>query len=115
MTQVELVIEQGATFRRTFTWLTGTPSAPVNLTGYSARMQIRKTTASSAVYATLTSANGGIVLGGAAGTIELFISAVDTAAYSWSTGVYDLELVAPSGDVRRLIGGAVRVDPEVTR
>ena len=66
MTQVELVIEQGATFRRTFTWLTGTPSAPVNLTGYSARMQIRKTTASSTAYATLTSANGGIVLGGAA-------------------------------------------------
>lgn len=95
--------------------MTGSPSAPVSLVGYAARMQIRQSTASPTPYATLTDANGGITLGGAAGTIDLFLSASATAGYAWASGVYDLELVAPSGDVRRLIGGSVRVDPEVTR
>lgn len=39
--KLKLVIEQGATFRKTLTWKAGTPSVPVDLTGCTARMHIR--------------------------------------------------------------------------
>jgi len=34
-------IEQGATYRATIIWKTGTPAVPVNITGYSARMMLK--------------------------------------------------------------------------
>ena len=46
---------------------------------------------------------------------EIAITATATAAITWTTGVYDLEIVFPSGDVRRLVYGTVTVSPEVTR
>lgn len=39
--KLKLLIEQGATFRKTLTWKAGTPPVPVNLTGCTARMQMR--------------------------------------------------------------------------
>ena len=40
--QYDILIEQGATFSRTFVWKDSSEVA-VDLTGYTARMQIRKT------------------------------------------------------------------------
>lgn len=114
--KINLTIYQGATFRNLSTWKAGDPTpTPVDLTGCTARMQIRQTVAASTAYATLTTENGGIILGDDAGTVEIYISDEDTAAYSWTTGFYDLEIEFPSGEVRRLIEGKVTVKPEVTR
>lgn len=113
--KVKLFIDQGATFRKRLVWSTGTPAVPVDLTGYTARMQIRADIASPTVLHELTTENGGITLGGATGQIDLYISAAATAAFAWQAGVYDLELVAPNGDVTRLIEGTVQVSREVTR
>jgi hypothetical protein len=118
VSKLKLEINQGATFRRRLTWLTGSPATPVDLTGWTARMQIRSTVESAAVLHELTTENGGITLGGIAGTIDLYISATATAAFAWpSAAVYDLELVAPGvgGDVYRLVGGSVTLSREVTR
>jgi hypothetical protein len=113
--KLKLLIEQGATFRKTLTWKAGVPAVPVNLTSCTARMQFRSEIASATPLITLTTENGGIVLGGALGTIELIITATATAAITWTTGVYDLEVAFASGDVRRLVYGPVTVSPEVTR
>jgi hypothetical protein len=113
--KLKLTIEQGATFRKTLTWKAGTPAVPVDLTGCTARMQIRSEITSATILVTLTTENGGIILGGAAGTIELFIDPVATAAITWTAGVYDLEVVFSLTDVRRLLYGVVAVSPEVTR
>jgi hypothetical protein len=113
--KLKLLVEQGATFRKVLTWKAGTPAVPVDLTGCTARMQFRADITAAAPLVTLTTENGGIVLGGALGTIELIITATTTAAFAWATAVYDLELAFASGDVRRLIYGAVTVSPEVTR
>ena len=70
-------VEQGATFSQTFTWKIS--SNLVDLTGYLARLKVRDTTRrSSAVneMISLTSPSGGIVLGGAAGTIAVTISSL---------------------------------------
>ena len=88
---------------------------PVNLTGFTARMQIRETVESTAVLHSLTTENGGITLGGAAGTIALTISATDTAAFTFDTAVYDLEVVSGGGVVTEIASGAVLMNNEVTR
>lgn len=113
--KANLAIDQGATFRKRFTWKSGTPAVPVNLTGYTARMQIRAELESAAILAELTTENGGIALGGVTGTIDLYLSHTDTTAYAWDSGVYDIELIAPNGDVLRRIKGSVSVSKEVTR
>lgn len=117
--EVDRSIIQGATFTQSLTWKTkpdeNTTATPVDLTGCTARMQVRAKVNASEVLLTLTTENGGIALGGTAGTIELLIDADDTAALTWAAGVYDLEIVYPGGQVRRLMYGSVSVSPEVTR
>lgn len=113
--KLNLKIDQGATFTKVVTWKTGSPALPVNLTGCSARMQVRETLEATEKLLELTSENGGITLGGALGTVALRVEADDTAAFTWSSGVYDLEIEFVGGTVRRLLAGTVTVSPEVTR
>lgn len=115
--KLNLRIDQGATYRKVHTWKIGDllASAPVDLTGCVARMQIRDEVDSDTVLLELTTANGRILLGGTDGTVTLTLSAVETAALAFARGVYDLEVVLADGSVRRLMYGAVIVSPEVTR
>lgn len=113
--KLKLTIYQGATFRKRLAWKAGKPAVPVDLTGCTARMQVRSEIESPVVLLALTTEDGGIALGGAAGTVDLYVSDEDTAAITWTAGVYDLEIVHPSGEVTRLIQGSVSVSPEVTR
>ena len=114
--KVNLKIDQGSTFAKHVTWKAGNPAVPVDLTGCTARMQVREKIESPVKLLNLTTENGGIVLGGAAGTIDYCrLSDHETAAIIWLTGVYDLEIVFPDGTVQRKIAGNVTVSPEVTR
>lgn len=108
----DITIEQGSTFTRTITWKDENDTA-VNLTGYSARLQMRESVDASSTFISLTNGSG-ITLGGVAGTILIEISATDTAAITQS-GVYDLELVSGAGVVTRLLQGNVILSKEVTR
>lgn len=108
-------IEQGATLGLPITWLVGTAQLPVDLTGCTARMDIRAKLTDTAKLLSLTTANGRIVLGGTAGTITLLLTAEETAALTWLAGVYDLEVEFGTGTVVRLLQGTVTVSREVTR
>lgn len=108
----DLVIECGATFRRVFTWKDEAGSA-INLTGYTAQMQIRKKKDGDILF-TLTSADGDIVLGGAAGTITVEIPAAEILNTLPAAGVWDIELTSGSGFVTRLLEGAVTFSKQVT-
>jgi len=89
--KLKLTIYQGATFRKRLTWKGPLPAqTPIDLTGCTARMQVRPEVESSTVLLELTTANGGITLGGVAGTIELFVSDDDSAAFTWQSGSWDL-------------------------
>jgi hypothetical protein len=109
-----ITIEKGATYRLPLIWQDSN-SVPVDLTGYTARMQVRKTFASEEKLLDLTTENGAIVLGGALGTITITASATATSNIDAKTGVYDVELQSSSGIVTRLIEGDVTIKPEVTR
>lgn len=110
----DLLIEQGATFLKTFVWKDSNED-PVDITGYTARMQIRRKKSATTVEHTATTENSGITLGDAAGTVVVTIPATDTADFEFSKGVYDIELIDPQGTVTRLIEGGVEVSKEVTR
>ena len=89
-------------------------NTPVNLTGYTARMQIRPTVDSATVLTTLTTENGGITINTIDASITLNISATETAAYTWQTAVYGLELVIGT-DVVPFANGTLTLVKEVTR
>lgn len=109
----DLTIEQGATLAQVFTWRDSS-DALVNLTGYTARCQVRRTLSDPDTLLSLTTENSGITLGGVLGTIQLNATAAVTALLS-GKGVYDLELISGGGTVTRLIEGGVYFAPEVTR
>jgi hypothetical protein len=109
----DLDIEQGATFLRSFYWKTD--GAIVNLTGYSAKLQMRETAASEDVLFEASTANGKLEIDGDDGQIDLTITAAETEAFEWRTAKYDLELTSPSGTLTRLLRGNVQVSQEVTK
>lgn len=109
-----LNIEQGATYTRVLTWKDSSGN-PINLTGYTARMQFRRNASSSEILYDANTTNGKIVLGGTAGTITFTISATDSAAFAFGCAVYDLEIESAGGQVTRLLEGGVEVSLEVTR
>lgn len=107
-------IEQGATLTKPFVYKTSTSTA-INITGYTARMQVRSSVKSADVLLELNTENTRIVLGGISGTITLQLTAAVTAAITWTKGVYDLELISAGGIVTRLLQGEITVSKEVTR
>jgi len=106
----KLICKQGSTFTRTITW--SQDGIPVNVTGYTAAMQVRSSYTSATAVVSLTS-GAGITLGGTAGTIQITISAAATAGIPAGNYVYDLELTS-GGTVTRLLEGQFIVTPEVT-
>jgi hypothetical protein len=114
-----LCINQFATYEKTFIWTAGmcgcgtvgASSGPVDLTGYTAALQIRAFPLSTTI---LYDASSNITLGTINGAITLDIPASATATFTWWMGVYDLILTDSSGNVTRLLQGSVTVTPGVT-
>jgi hypothetical protein len=106
-------IAQGSRFRYTLTVLSD--GLPVDLTGWSARMQIRPTLDSDEVLGDYTTENGMLIVGD--GTVAIRIPSSETEDYEWESGVYDLEIVtpAPDSDAIRILQGWVACTPQVTR
>jgi len=108
------VIDQGANWFVTVVYKDSAGVA-IDLTGYTAALQIRDTYADSTTDLSLTSPSGGITITGATGTIAITATAVQTAAIAAGTYVYDLEITSSGGIVTRLIQGKISVSPQVTR
>lgn len=119
--EADICIFQGATFNQTLIWEVGNPPAPVDLTGYSAKIQIRSSHKSKAIILELSTDNGRLTLGTggdmSTGAINMFISANDTAELSLCENVkavYDLEMTQ-GYTVSRILQGNVIIVPEVTK
>jgi len=109
-----LIIDQGANLREAFTYK-DSDGVAVNLTGYTARSQVRATHASSSAVLSTTSAAGTLVITENTGTITFAVAEATTAALVPANYVWDLEIISAAGVVTRLIGGTCTVTPEVTR
>ena len=87
---------------------------PKDLTGYSAEMKVKDAVGGNTLLTLSSAINGGIFIDNPTKTIKLVLTAAQTAALVWSTGVYDLELTSPGGVVTALLYGNVTVTPEIT-
>lgn len=118
-------IEQGTTVNLEVQY-TDVDNLPIDLTGYTGRMQIKSGFANDrpTTYATLTSTladNGtGLNFSGstgemplASGSIGVYISAEDTSAFTFTKAKYDLEITSGSV-VTRLLEGVVTLSKQVT-
>ena len=99
----DITADQGATYSVVITYKNSN-GTPINLTNYTARMQLRASYASAAAALTLTTENGRIALGGALGTLTLNVAAATMETLEAKTYVYDLELVDGSTVIRLLQG-----------
>lgn len=124
----DIQLEQGETWDPVWT-LSLSPGTAFNLTGYTAHMQVRSTPSAPTALLDLHSNAGGIVLGGAAGTMQPIVSATQSAALLsgpvaasqvlngrpvYQLGVFDVKIEDASGNVSVIIGGNVWITPQVT-
>lgn len=104
--KANIVIDQGSTFE-TVILLADESGSDLDVTGYSARGQMRRHyTSSNAVNFTCTLANG---------SLTISLTAEQTADIVPGRYVYDVEIVDDENKVSRVVEGIVTVTPEVTR
>lgn len=108
-------MEFGAVFEHSFRYYTVDSDTqiktPVNLTGYTAQMDID---VGGVNVARLSTANGGVVLAGH--EVRVFLNATATKALSFDEADYDL-LLLPGGNpalARRFVYGTIPGEPVVT-
>lgn len=103
-----IFIDQGTDFSITVD-VTQADGAPLNLTGYSAAAQIRKTYGSSNVSAVFTTS-----ISAAAGQVTLSLTDTQTSGLTAGRYVYDLNITSGSTTTRVVEGQAI-ITPGVTR
>jgi hypothetical protein len=119
-------LKQNEDFLLTTFWKDGTSGLPIDVSGYTARMQVRYATRAlpillefldptSAPSPDLVLERGSVIIGGADGQIQIFMPGIKTANIRPFQGVYDLVITSPGGAVRRHLEGAFHIDDGVTR
>lgn len=106
----ELRGRAGATLRRQFT-LQEPDGTPVDLTGYTGRMDVRS--APGAPRLLRLAGPPGLTVAGPSGTVGLELTALQTRQLGAGVFVYDLQLVR-GDEVLDLVAGALVLEPEIT-
>ena len=86
---------------------------PFDLTGYTARMQVRPKFGSDNAVLTISSPSSGIVITPLTGTLNLTATTAQTGDIPGGFYVYDLE-ISSGGVVTRLMQGSVTIRDQVT-
>lgn len=107
--RVNLLVEAGATFTREITY-TNPDGLIFDLTGYTARLQVRLTPSSPTAVITI---NPNINV--ATGVISFTFTAQGTALLTASKYVWAIELTHTDGTVIRFVEGDINVSPEVVK
>jgi len=111
-----ITIVQGVDFYLTLTLLLSDKVTPRDLTGYTGKMQIRRTLESDEVIAELTTENGGIQITAGTGVVLIHIPAADSAGFEYpAEGVYSLHLINGTGAIFRKLAGPVTFEQDATR
>jgi hypothetical protein len=107
-----ITVYKGTTFTLAPIWKIG--GYAVNLTGYSAKMQVRAATDAS-VLVELSTDNGKIVITPALGKLTLTLTAAQTTALTSGKYFYDLNLTASDATVTKILEGVFLVNESVTQ
>jgi hypothetical protein len=113
--QYNFTVKQRAVIDELFTWVDESTGLPVDLTGWSARLQARVNVEDEDVVMDLSTTAGTILLGGTFGTVHLSADPVFTEALDFERAFYDLYVLPPNNARERLLKGVVTLDKAVTR
>jgi hypothetical protein len=115
----DIITDQGSTVNQVFT-VKNSARRALDLTGYVARMQVRRFNQITrdpdvVIVANYTTENGYLLVVGPNGTVTLLIPPSDMESYEPGTYVYDLEVESPESETTRIIQGKFIVRAEVTK
>lgn len=105
-------LREGETYRRRLRWL-DSKKRPINLTGAVVAIQFRDRP-DGLLLVDLTVLNGGLVITPLLGQIDIYLTAIQTAAYTFSKAHWDCKVTLSNGDVRYIAEGSVLVARSVT-
>ena len=108
-TKTNLVIDQGSDFATTVS-VTSENGDVLNLVGYSARGQMRKSYSSTSSHNFTVSVTDAL-----AGELTISLNANASSNMVAGRYVYDVEIETASGTITRVLEGIVNLTPEVTR
>lgn len=107
----DFTIRKGTTFYYSMVFYEDeTRTQPFDLSGYTSQLVVRSE-AGGTTLKTLTTSNGGVELGGSAGTILIQIPLNEVDALTWTRGVYQLTITPPGGNTDPLLWGVMTVKP----
>ncbi len=109
---IDITVNQNATFSAVMTWISG--GLPMNVTGYSAKMQVRdRLSFKNTKIIELTDLNGGIVLGDVNGKITISLTSTQTSSLTPGIYYYDL-ILGITGTEHRVSEGSFIVSAGTT-
>ena len=111
--EVNFILTRGATFNPELIW-ENSDGTVVNLTGYTARMDVRADPTSAELLTQLLTGSG-ITIDGPNGKISLLIASATTKTFLWTSAAYDLFLTSGTGIVTALIFGRIIMKEAVTK
>lgn len=103
-------IDEGSDFVKRFYYYEDSTGLPIDLTDYSATMQVRTEyegiyNSTDPVLSYTSGVSGAIILGGGNGTIDVVIPATDTQNKVWDKASYDLFITDDDGKRSKFLKG----------
>lgn len=106
--------DQNTTFRFQVQYTQDDEVTPIDLTGATAKMQVRDTQGGKGLAFTLTSPNGGITIDENTGTLSIVATPTQTNKLFYPKSSYDIMLIDSSGDKIKLVEGFISLSRSVT-
>ncbi len=107
-------VDQNATFTFQIEYTEDDELTPIDLTGSSAKLQVRDTQGGSKLAFTLTSPAGGIVIDGPAGTLDIKMTPTQTNKLFYPKSAYDIMVIDTNGNKIKLLEGFLTLNRSVT-
>ena len=111
--QKNFEVDQNATFRFVVEYKDDNGNA-IDLTGASAKMQIRDTKGGAKLAVTLTSPSGGITIDGVDGKLTIKMTPTQTNKLFYPKSSYDLMVIDSNGNKIKLLEGFMTLSRSVT-
>lgn len=106
-------VDQNTTFTFQIEYLDTTDS-PIDLTGASAKMQVRDTQGGSKIACTLTSPSGGITIDGPEGLLTIKMTPTQTNKLFYPKSAYDIMVIDTNGNKIKILKGFLTLSRSVT-
>jgi hypothetical protein len=112
--QKNFEVDQNATFTFQIQYTEEDKVTPIDLTGATAKMQVRDTKGGTKLAVTLTSPVGGITINGPTGTLDIKMTPTQTNKLFYPKSSYDVMVIDSNGNKIKLLEGFLTLNRSVT-